>query len=74
MLLYIDGAAAEMVPSVRYLEVHLAYTPTWCTNTTAVTKKAYQHHSWHREKAILSMIRLNGGVKWWQTVALATID
>ncbi|XP_062850237.1 uncharacterized protein LOC134312316 [Trichomycterus rosablanca] len=40
--LYIDGAAVEMVPSVRYLGVHLTDTLTWRTNTTAVTKKANQ--------------------------------
>lgn len=41
--LYISRAAVETVPSVRYFGVHLSNALTWCTNTTAVIKKARQH-------------------------------
>ena len=40
--LYINGAAVETAPSVKYLGVHLTSSLTWQPNTTAVTKKAHQ--------------------------------
>lgn len=40
--LYVNRAAVEIIPSFQYLGVHLSYTLTWCTNSTAVFKKAHQ--------------------------------
>lgn len=41
-LLYINRAAVEIIPSFKYLKVHLSYTLIWCTNSTTVFKKAHQ--------------------------------
>lgn len=40
--LYIDGVAVEMVPSLKYLGVHLSNTLTWRYNTCSIIKKAHQ--------------------------------